>query len=134
MSDPLHALPSWHNRCRWRVSRSTGACAVPKTTTNSNINMRRKHFKPSASSRSLTPIVGACLGGVLLAGLPTTNAQAQGAEAARMEKLEKENAELKKRLDALEGKDETASPKNYVVKALSEISIKIGRASCRERV
>jgi len=40
-----------------------------------------------------------------------------------MEKLEKENAELKKRLDALEGKDETASPKNYVVKALSEISI-----------
>ena len=40
-----------------------------------------------------------------------------------MEKLEKENADLKKRLDALEGKDETANPKNYVVKALSEISI-----------
>lgn len=83
--------------------------------------MRRKHFKPSANSRSLTPLVGVCLGGALLTGMTTTTAQAQ--DAARMEKLEKENADLKKRLDALEGKDESASPKNYVVKALSEISI-----------
>ncbi len=58
------------------------------------------HSKHKTKLSRLAPIgVGACLGGALLAGAPT-GARAQG---AGMEKLEKENADLRKRLDALEG-------------------------------
>ena len=39
-----------------------------------------------------------------------------------MEKLEKENAALKARLDALDGKGDVPS-KSYIVKAMSEVSI-----------
>src|SRR5882672_10354404 len=60
----------------------------PNDAINSPINMRRKHYPSPAKSLSLTPIVGACLGGALLAGLPATNIRAQGADAARVDKLE----------------------------------------------
>jgi len=59
----------------------------------------------------------------LLAGLSATNAQAQGADPVRMDKLEKENADLKKRLDALESKEGLAPGKSYVIKAASDITI-----------
>jgi len=59
----------------------------------------------------------------LLAGLPATNAQAQGADGARVDKLEKENADLKQRLEALEAKEGMAPGKSYVVKATSGITI-----------
>lgn len=67
--------------------------------------------------------VGACIGTVLLAG--GVNAFAQ--DPARMERIEKENAELKKRLDSLEGlaKKEGLVPSGspYLVKAMSEIQL-----------
>lgn len=87
--------------------------------------MRRKNYIKPARPLTLSPIVSACVGGALLAGLPASNANAQGAEATRMEKLEKENLELKKRLDALEGKDVSGStePKSYLVKAMSNVTI-----------
>jgi len=85
--------------------------------------MRRKHYPSPAKSISLTPIVGACLGGALLAGLPATNARAQGADATRVDKLEKENADLKKRLDALEAKDGMATGKSYAIKGTSDITL-----------
>lgn len=71
----------------------------------------------------MTPFVSACIGGALLAGLPVTNAQAQGAGAARMEKLEKENQDLKKRLDALEQKEGAAPGKSFTVKSTSELTL-----------
>ena len=46
--------------------------------------------------------VGACLGGALLATGTTALAQTESGNSVRVEKMEKENAELKKRLDALE--------------------------------
>lgn len=46
--------------------------------------------------------LGACLGGALLAAGPTALAQTESGNSVRVEKMEKENAELKKRLDALE--------------------------------
>jgi hypothetical protein len=69
--------------------------------------------------------VGACLGGALLAGLPATNARAQAADAGRMEKLEKENQELKKRLDALEQKEGIApsGAKAVAVKTLGDTTL-----------
>lgn len=85
--------------------------------------MRRKHHTLHAKPLSLTPIVSACLGGALLAGLPATNAQAQGADPVRMDKLEKENADLKKRLDALESKEGMAPGKSYVITGNSDIII-----------
>lgn len=72
------------------------------------------------------PLFSACMGGALLAGLPTSNAHAQGTETARVEKLEKENQDLKKRLDALEAKEGTApsgAAKGYVVKALGDVTL-----------
>jgi hypothetical protein len=73
----------------------------------------------------LNPLVGACLGGALLAGMPAANAQAQGADAARVEKLEKENQELKKRLDALEQKEGIApsGAKAVAVKTLGDTTL-----------
>ncbi|MBK8000201.1 MAG: outer membrane beta-barrel protein [Verrucomicrobia bacterium] len=82
--------------------------------------MRRKKQTNTARSLSVTPIVSACLGGAILAGIPVGNVHAQ--EASRLEKLEKENADLKKRLDAIEGKEDGAS-KSYIVKAMSDITI-----------
>lgn len=69
----------------------------------------------------MTPLVGACLGGAVLAGVPFTTAHAQ--DGGRLEKLEKENADLKKRLDAIEEKEGGAASKSYIVKAMSDISI-----------
>jgi hypothetical protein len=48
--------------------------------------------------------ISACLGGALIAGAPASHAEAvETGNEARIEKLEKENLELRKRLDALEG-------------------------------
>lgn len=85
--------------------------------------MRRKHHTSYAKPLSLTPIVSACVGSALLAGLPAPNLQAQGAEAARVDKLEKENADLKKRLDALEAKEGMDPSKSYVIKGTSDITL-----------
>jgi hypothetical protein len=71
--------------------------------------------------------MGACLGGAILAGMPASHAQAQGTvDAARVEKLEKENQDLKKRLEALEQKEGTApggAIKSYAVKALGDSTL-----------
>lgn len=74
--------------------------------------------------------LSACLGGALLTGLPLSPALAQTpADAARLEKLEKENQDLRNRLDALEQKEgvapsgAAAAPKTYTVKAMSAINI-----------
>ena len=85
--------------------------------------MRRKKHNTIASSRSFSPIVGACLGGALLAGMPANTVIAQGADAGRLEKLEKENSDLKKRLDTLEQKDGAVPGKAYTVKAMSDVTI-----------
>lgn len=85
--------------------------------------MRRKKHITAATALSVRPLVGACLGGALLAGLPAGSVQAQGADAGRLEKLEKENSELKKRLDAIEAKEGAAASKSYIVKAMSDVTI-----------
>src|SRR4051812_46196476 len=46
--------------------------------------------------------VGACVGTALIASSPGAFAQAETGNTVRMERLEKENADLKKRLDAFE--------------------------------
>ncbi len=75
----------------------------------------------------LAPLrLGACLGSALLAAVPSSYAQdAETGNAARMEKLEKENQDLKRRLDALEGVHNTPSanvPTN-IVRSLTETTI-----------
>ena len=83
--------------------------------------MRRKKNNTTASSLSFSPFVGACLGGALLAGMPMANVHAQ--DAGRLEKLEKENADLKKRLDAIEENKGGTADKSYLVKAMSGVNI-----------
>src|SRR5215204_5981974 len=63
------------------------ACAKSNTESIERTNMRRKKYITPARPLTFSPIVSACVGGALLAGLPTSNAQAQGADAARIEKL-----------------------------------------------
>jgi hypothetical protein len=69
--------------------------------------MRRN--KPTTPTRPfpVSPVIRACLGGAIIAGLPISNVHAQ--DAGRLEKLEKENAALKARLDALDGKGDAPS-------------------------
>lgn len=89
----------------------------------------RKKTKPTPFKRSLSnPVrIGACLGGALLAAGPIT---ALAQDPGRFEKLEQENQDLRKRLDALEtvakkegilpsAADSSATP----IKALSEITV-----------
>ena len=83
--------------------------------------MRRKKQTTVARPFSANPIVSACLGGAILAGLPVTNVHAQ--DAGRLEKLEQENVALKKRLDAIEEKEGGAASKSYIVKAMSDVTI-----------
>jgi Putative beta-barrel porin-2, OmpL-like. bbp2 len=83
--------------------------------------MRRKKQTTATRAFSVSPIIKACIGGVIIAGLPVSNVHAQ--DAGRLEKLEKENADLKKRLDAIETKEGAAPSKSYIVKAMSEVSI-----------
>lgn len=76
----------------------------------------------------LTPVgIGACLGGALLASSPGAWAQAETGNVARMDRLEKENLELRKRLESLESiaKQEGLIPSGptNVLKALSDITI-----------
>lgn len=87
--------------------------------------MRLKHPKKSRASHLA---LGACVGTALLAAGPYARAQADAGSTVRVEKLEKENAELKKRLDSLEGMVQKegltpASPPPYLLKALSEIQL-----------
>src|SRR5215212_8774936 len=80
-------------------------------------------------TKSLTPItVGACIGTALLAGGTNGFAQAETGNTVRMEKIEKENAELRSRLDAFEamavkeGLKPSASPPKFI-KSLSDMTI-----------
>lgn len=89
--------------------------------------MKRRILK--TSSRSLGPWgVGACVGTAVLCGAPKASAQAESGNTVRMERLEKENADLRHRLDSLEdmakkeGLMGSPGPTNYV-KALSGTSI-----------
>jgi hypothetical protein len=80
-------------------------------------------------TKSLTPItVGACLGTALLAGGTNGFAQTETGNTVRMEKIEKENAELRSRLDAFEamavkeGLKPSANPPKFI-KSLSDMTI-----------
>jgi hypothetical protein len=78
--------------------------------------------------RFIGPIgMGACIGSALLGTVPSTLAQAESGNTVRMERLEKENAELRKRLESIESmmqKEGLSSlmPTN-AVKALSDVQI-----------
>src|SRR3954462_13182887 len=85
-------------------------------------NPKRKNYRVSSLA------VGACVGSALFATGSTAFAQAESGNTVRMERLEKENAELKKRLHALETmaqKEGLAPPATApkFVKALSDIQI-----------
>ncbi|HMJ88909.1 MAG TPA: hypothetical protein VK530_03790, partial [Candidatus Acidoferrum sp.] len=57
---------------------------------------------PKRSIARVPMAVGACIGTALLASSPNAFAQAESGNTVRMERLEKENAELKKRFEAVE--------------------------------
>ncbi len=84
-------------------------------------NPNRKFSPVSRISRVSTLALGACVGTALLTG-PVAFAQ-----DTRVDKLEKENADLKKRLDSLEGlamkEGMVPSGAKPLVKALSEIQL-----------
>ncbi len=85
-------------------------------------NPKRKNYRVSSLA------VSACVGSALFATGSAAFAQAESGNTVRMEKLEKENAELKKRLDALEGMAQKegltpSAPPPYFVKALSDIQL-----------
>ena len=81
---------------------------------------RKSHLSPLA--------VSACVGTALFASGPSAFAQAETGNTVRMEKLEKENADLKARVDVFEammvkeGLKPSANPPKFV-KSLSEMSI-----------
>ncbi len=85
--------------------------------------------KLKQNSFRLAPLgLGVCVGGAMLAGSVTTLAQADAAGATRVERLEKENTDLKKRLDALEGIAQkegilSSALPGQAVKALSGVQI-----------
>lgn len=98
--------------------------------------MRRKHHQTSSLRSQLVPVgLGICVGGALLGGAaaPAVNAETTptaAAEAAKMEKIERENQELRKRLEALEHMAQKEgvmasgeAPKTMPVAALSSINI-----------
>jgi hypothetical protein len=89
--------------------------------------MRKK--SPKRKISYLSPLtVGACVGTALFATGSTAFAQAETGNTVRMERLEKENADLKKRLDMLEGMAQkegliSSTGAKPLVKALSEIQL-----------
>src|SRR5688572_30870921 len=88
--------------------------------------MRKKKAPPN--KRLIGPIgMGACIGSALLGTVPSTLAQAESGNTVRMERLEKENEALRKRLESIEGmmqKEGLSSPlPTNAVKALSDIQI-----------
>lgn len=62
-----------------------------------------RQYPKRKTSRASHLAVGACVGTALLATGNSAFAQAETGNTVRMERLEKENADLKKRLDSLEG-------------------------------
>ena len=80
------------------------------------------------TKRLIGPIgMGACIGSALLGTSPGVLAQAESGSTVRMERLEKENEELRKRLESIEGMMQkeglsTSMPTN-AIKALSDIQI-----------
>ena len=85
-------------------------------------------LNPKKTSRASQLAVGACVGTALLASGTSAFAQAETGNTVRMERLEKENADLKKRLDMLEGmaqKEGLISPNGAkpLVKSLAEMQI-----------
>jgi hypothetical protein len=89
-------------------------------------NGTRKTLKPKTYFPPIA--IGACVGTALLANPASVFAQAESGNTVRMERLEKENADLKARLDSLEAlavkeglKPSDNSPK--LVKAMSEIQL-----------
>ena len=98
--------------------------------------MRRKHHQTSSLRSQFVPVgLGICVGGALLGGAaaPVANAESSpsaAVEAAKMEKIERENQELRKRLEALEHMAQKEgimasgeAPKTMPVAALSSINI-----------
>lgn len=80
------------------------------------------------TSRASQLAVGACVTTALLATGSSAFAQAETGNTVRMERLEKENAELKKRLDSLEGMAQkegliSSTGAKPLVKALSEMQL-----------
>ena len=71
--------------------------------------------------------MGACIGSALLGTVPSTLAQAESGNTVRMERLEKENEELRKRLESIESMMQkeglSSSMPTNVVKALSDVQI-----------
>jgi hypothetical protein len=101
---------------------------VSNSKTNNKTIMPKYH--KSKSSRLVPASLGACLGGALIATAPAVRGQGvESGNAVRMERLEKENQELLKRLDMLEGmaKKEGLMPSEgaptHTVKSLSELQI-----------
>jgi hypothetical protein len=85
----------------------------------------RKRTPPS--HRLLSPIgMGACIGSALLGTAPNALAQAESGNIVRMERLEKENQDLRTRLESLEGmmkKEGVGTAPANTVKALSDVQI-----------
>ena len=97
--------------------------------------MRRKTRQISSLRTQLAPVgLGVCVGGVLLGGIAAPSAHAQaaptGPEAAKMEKIERENQDLRKRLETLEHMAQKEgimasgeAPKSMPIQALSSMNI-----------
>src|SRR5262245_29634833 len=90
--------------------------------------MTKKHLS-TRKRLHLAPVgLGACVSGALLATTPALLAQNESGNTVRMERLEKENAELKARLDAIEamavkeGLKPSANPPKFM-KTLSDMQI-----------
>ena len=100
--------------------------------TNHHMTTRRKHNPHTTKNRIRSSAgIGACLlGGAILAGLPANLAVAQSdSGSGKLEKIEKENLDLRKRLDSLEhiiqkeGIVPTGVPDSHALKALSDSTI-----------
>src|SRR4051812_42018243 len=105
-----------------------GSCVqdTTRTTIKKQNSMRWKN--PKRRMARVPMAFGACVGTALIASSPGVFAQSDSGNTVRVERLEKENADLKKRLDMLEGMAQKegltpGAPPPYVVKALSEIQL-----------
>jgi hypothetical protein len=109
----------------WRISCKEHRVAAPQP--------RCGHKRPPTNTMKLSRLrpftTTVCLGGALVSGVSLTQAQAQAADAGKLDKLEQENADLRRRLDALEaiaqkeGILPSGKPAPHFVSALSSINI-----------